>query len=151
MTAHRDRQATADLAAKTMWATDKAGHGLDIEIVEVGPGRAVLAMVVREDMLNGHATAHGGYVFALADSAFAYACNSDGHTTVAQHCSITFVRPGRQGDRLVATAREVSKGGRSGIYDVTVAVEGRMIAEFRGLSRTVGGSFIDGDAAETAK
>lgn len=133
----------AAAAAKAMWATDKACHGLGIEIVEVGPGFATLAMVVRDDMLNGHATAHGGYIFALADSAFAYACNSDGMTTVAQHCSITFVRPGRRGDRLVATAREVSKSGRSGIYDVTVSVEGRMIAEFRGLSRATGGSFLE--------
>lgn len=134
----------AALAAKTMWATDKACHGLGIEIVEVGPGTATLAMAVRDDMLNGHATAHGGYIFALADSAFAYACNSDGMTTVAQHCSITFVRPGRKGERLVATAREVSKSGRSGIYDVTVSVEGRMIAEFRGLSRATGGAFVEG-------
>lgn len=140
---HRSAQETAELAARTMWAADKACQGLDIEIVAVGPGTATLAMVVREDMTNGHDTAHGGYLFALADSAFAYACNSGGETTVAAHCSITFLRPGRRGDRLVATAREVTRAGRSGLFDVEITVGGKVIAEFRGNSRTIGGSFID--------
>ncbi len=139
----RTAQETAELAARTMWAADKACQGLDIEILEVGPGTATLAMVVREDMTNGHDTAHGGFIFALADSAFAYACNSGGETTVAAQCSITFLRPGRRGERLIATAREVTRAGRSGVCDVEISVAGKVIAEFRGNSRTIGGSFID--------
>jgi acyl-CoA thioesterase len=142
VSAARDAAATARLAAETMWAGDNASRGLGMEIVDVGPGRATLAMTVTAAMTNGHDTAHGGFIFALADSAFAFACNAYGEVTVAAHCSITFIRPGRRGDRLVAEAREVSRAGRSGIYDVTVSAGGVTIAEFRGHSRTVGGSFI---------
>jgi acyl-CoA thioesterase len=130
-------------AADAMWAADRASQGLGMQIVEVGPGRATLSMRIGEAMTNGHATAHGGFIFALADSAFAFACNSHGQTTVAAHCSITYVRPGRLGETLVAEAREVTRFGRSGIYDVTVRVGEETVAEFRGHSRTVGGSFID--------
>lgn len=140
---HRTPEQTAALAAKLLWAGDRAAQAMGAELIDVGPGRATLAMVVRDDMVNGHDTAHGGYIFALADTAFAFACNSGGHTTVAAHCSVTFLRPGQRGDRLVARAREVSRGGRSGLYDVTVSVGDKVIAEFRGHSRTVGGSFID--------
>lgn len=139
----RSPEATARRAAEAMWATDRASQGLDMTIVEVGPGRATLSMRVGEAMTNGHATAHGGYIFTLADSAFAFACNSYGETTVAAHCSITYVRPGRLGETLVAEAREVTRFGRSGVYDVTVRVGDEIVAEFRGHSRTVGGSFID--------
>jgi acyl-CoA thioesterase len=139
-------QETAERAARTMWASDHASQGLGIEIVSVGPGVATLAMTVSEAMVNGHGAAHGGFVFALADSAFAFACNAYGETTVAAHCAISFVRPGRRGDRLVASAREISRSGRSGIYDVTVSRDGETLAEFRGHSRTVGGSFIEGSA-----
>jgi acyl-CoA thioesterase len=114
-----------------------------MEILEVGPGAATLAMTVGEAMTNGHDTVHGGFIFALADSAFAFACNSYGDVAVAAHCSIAFIRPGRRGDRLVAKAREISRSGRSGIYDVQVSVDGAIIAEFRGHSRIVGGSFIN--------
>jgi acyl-CoA thioesterase len=126
-----------------MWATDNASQALGIEIVSVGPGAATLAMIVGAAMTNGHGAAHGGFLFALADSAFAFACNSYGETTVAAHCAITFIKPGRRGDRLAAIAREVSRSGRSGIYDVTVSCDGATIAEFRGHSRTVGASFLD--------
>ncbi|WP_029005791.1 hydroxyphenylacetyl-CoA thioesterase PaaI [Azorhizobium doebereinerae] len=138
----RSPQEVAHLAADTMWANDPTSRELGMELVEIAPGRAVLAMTVAPHMTNGHDTAHGGFLFTLADSAFAFACNSYGDTTVAAHCSITFVRPGRRGDRLVATAQEVSRSGRSGIYDVTIAREGVTIALFRGHSRTIGGSFI---------
>lgn len=113
-----------------------------MEIVEVAPGRATLTMTVTGDMLNGHAIAHGGYIFTLADSAFAFACNSYGERTVAVHCSISFIKAAAKGDRLVATAREISRSGRSGIYDVSVAVGGTVIAEFRGHSRAIGGSIV---------
>jgi len=132
------------LAADTMWATDVASQALGMEIIDVGPGTAVLAMLVRDDMANGFGMAHGGMMFTLADSAFAYACNSHGLLTVAAHCSISFMTAGKRGDRLIASAREVSRKGRSGIYDVQIAVNGTVIAEFRGHSRTIGGSFLPG-------
>jgi acyl-CoA thioesterase len=132
----------AHASAEAMWSTDTASRGLGMEIVDVAPGRATLAMTLSEDMLNGHEIAHGGFIFALADSAFAFACNSYGERTVAVHCSISFIKSAGKGDRLVATAREVSRSGRSGIYDVSVAVDGTIIAEFRGHSRTIGGSIV---------
>jgi acyl-CoA thioesterase len=135
---------TARRAADAMWAEDRASRDLGMEIVAVGPGTATLAMTVRPTMTNGHGTAHGGFIFALADSAFAFACNSYGETTVAAQCAVTYLRPGRAGDRLVATAREIARSGRSGIYDVRVTRDAEVVAEFRGHSRTVGGSFIGG-------
>lgn len=130
-----------------MWAADRASRALGMELVEVGPGRAVLELVVRADMVNGHDICHGGLVFALADSAFAFACNSRGLVTVAQAADITFVAPARLGERLRATAHERWQEGRSGITDVTVARvleggDGDVVAEFRGRSRTVGDSFV---------
>ena len=132
----------ASAAAAALQAEDRVARELEMTLVEVGAGRATLAMTVTEQMTNGHGIVHGGYIFTLADSAFAYACNSHGETTVAAQCSITFLRPSRAGDRLVANAREIGRAGRSGIYDVTVLLDGAAIAEFRGHSRTVGGSFI---------
>lgn len=132
----------AHASAEAMWSTDTASRGLGMEIVDVAPGRATLTMTVSEAMLNGHEIAHGGFIFTLADSAFAFACNSYGERTVAAHCSISFIKSAARGDRLVATAREVSRSGRSGIYDVSVAVNGTVIAEFRGHSRTIGGSIV---------
>lgn len=132
----------ARASAEAMWSADTASRGLGMEIVEVAPGRATLTMTLGEAMLNGHDIAHGGFIFTLADSAFAFACNSYGERTVAVHCSISFIKPAAKGDRLVATAREVSRAGRSGIYDVSVAANGTVIAEFRGHSRTIGGSIV---------
>ena len=132
----------ARACAETMWQEDSASQGLGMEIVRVGPGEAVLAMTVRPDMVNGHAIAHGGFIFLLADSAFAFACNSRNERTVAAQCNIAFIRPGRLGDRLIATAREISKTGRSGIYDVRVTVNDIAIAELRGHSRVIGGAWI---------
>ena len=130
-------------AARDMWAADAASRALGMELVEVGPGRARVSMVVRPDMVNGHDLCHGGLIASLADSAFALACNSHGPVTVAAGFSIDFLQPGRLGQTLYADAREVSRRGRSGIYDVTVrsddAEDGEVIAEFRGRSRTIAG------------
>ena len=139
----------ARACADAMWADDDASRGLGMEISEIKSGRATLTMTVRPEMVNGQRIAHGGFIFALADSAFAFACNSHNERTVAAQGSITFIRPGKLGDRLVATAREISRSGRSGIYDVSVTVDGVVIAEFRGHSRTVGGAWLP--AAETRK
>jgi len=141
----RDAKEIARLSADIMWADDKASQGLGMEVVEVGSGRARLAMTITERMLNGHGSCHGGFIFTLADSAFAFACNSHGQPAVAQHCSITYVAPGRLGMRLTAEALERQRSERSGIYDVTVRdATGSVIAEFRGHSRTLPGSLIDG-------
>jgi acyl-CoA thioesterase len=113
-----------------------------MEIVEIGSGKATLAMTVRPDMVNGQRIAHGGFIFTLADSAFAFACNSHNDRAVAAQGNITFIRPGKLGDKLVATAREISRSGRSGIYDVRVTVGETVIAEFRGHSRTIPGTWL---------
>ncbi len=131
--------------AETMWADDAASRELGMQLRDVAPGRATVAMTVRGDMTNGHGTAHGGFVFALADSAFAFACNSYNERSVAQACDIVFVTPVVDGDRLVAAAAERHRFGRNGIYDVQVTCEGRVVAEFRGRSRTVGGAIVDPD------
>jgi acyl-CoA thioesterase len=132
----------ARACADAMWASDPASRGLGMEIVEVAPGRATLAMTLTDAMLNGHDIAHGGFIFTLADSAFAFACNSYNERTVAQHCSITFIKSAAKGDRLTATAREVSRVGKSGIYDVRVTANDTVVAEFRGHSRTIGGTLL---------
>lgn len=125
------------------WAEDNASRGLDMELLDSGPGYARVAMLVRENMTNGHGTCHGGLIFTLADSAFGYACNSHGQRTVAQHCSVTFITPARVGMRLIAEAQERHRGERSGIYDVTVRTDdGTVIAEFRGHSRTIPGTIL---------
>jgi acyl-CoA thioesterase len=130
--------------ADAMWANDHATRGLGMELLEVGPGRAVIAMTVRESMANGQGICHGGFIFALADSAFAFACNAYGPMAVAQHCAVTFLRPGKVGDRLTAEAVERTRTGRSGIYDVSVKRADRaLIAEFRGHSRVVDGAWVD--------
>jgi acyl-CoA thioesterase len=124
--------------AAAMFAADQASKGVGMELVEVGEGRAVLQMRIAPTMINGHDIAHGGYVFMLADSAFACACNSHGPVTVAAGADITFLRPVRAGDVLTATAAERVSYGRSGIYDVTVSRGEEVVAEFRGRSRTLG-------------
>jgi acyl-CoA thioesterase len=127
-------------AARAMWAADRASAGLGMELVSLDTGRAVVRMAVTEAMVNGHDIAHGGFVFALADSAFALACNSHGPVTVAAGCDITFVRSARLGELLVAEAVERAVFGRSGLTDVSVRAEGsgELVAEFRGRSRTIG-------------
>ncbi|HEY1620664.1 MAG TPA: hydroxyphenylacetyl-CoA thioesterase PaaI [Streptosporangiaceae bacterium] len=124
--------------AQRMFAADAASLGVGMELLEAGPGRAVVRMAVTPAMVNGHGIAHGGYVFMLADSAFACACNSHGPVTVAAGADIAFLAPARAGDVLTATAAERALRGRSGIYDVTVSRDGVAIAEFRGRSRAIG-------------
>jgi acyl-CoA thioesterase len=122
-----------------MYADDAASRGLGIEISEVEPGGATARMRVRPDMLNGHGICHGGYVFLLADTAFAFACNTYDDVTVAAGADVSFLEPVEEGVTLVAVARERSRRGRSGLYDVTVATaEGTVVAEFRGRSRSLG-------------
>jgi acyl-CoA thioesterase len=132
----------ARACAEAMWKDDDASQGLGMEILDVKAGQATLAMTVRPHMVNGHGIAHGGFIFLLADSTFAFACNSRNERAVAAQCNISFIKPGKLGDRLVATAKEISWTGRSGIYDVRVTVDGVAIAELRGHSRTVGGAWI---------
>ena len=112
----------ARACADAMWKEDDASKGLGMAIVEIGPGYARLSMTVRPEMVNGQRIAHGGFIFLLADSTFAFACNSHNERAVAAQCNITFIKPGKLGDRMVATAREISRTGRSGIYDVRVTV-----------------------------
>ena len=132
----------ARACAEAMWQEDDASKGLGMEIVEIKPGQATLTMTVRPDMVNGHGIAHGGFIFLLADSAFAFACNSHNERTVAAQCNIAFIKPGKLGDRLIAVAREISRTGRAGIYDVRVTVDDTAIAELRGHSRTLGGAWV---------
>jgi acyl-CoA thioesterase len=132
----------ARACAEAMWKDDDASQGLGMEILDVKAGQATLAMTVKPHMVNGHGIAHGGFIFLLADSTFAFACNSRNERAVAAQCNISFIKPGKLGDRLVATAKEISWTGRSGIYDVRVTVDGVAIAELRGHSRTVGGAWV---------
>jgi acyl-CoA thioesterase len=132
----------ARACAEAMWKEDGASQGLGMEILEMKAGKAVLAMTIQPHMVNGHGIAHGGFIFTLADSAFAFACNSHNERAVAAQCDIAFIRPGKLGNRLVATAREISRTGRSGIYDVRVMVDDTAIAELRGHSRTIGGAWV---------
>ena len=140
----RDAAEIARRSAQAMWADDKASQGLGMEVLEVAPGRAKLAMTLTERMVNGHGFGHGGFIFTLADSALAFACNSYGFRSVAQQCSVTFLSPARLGMRLVAEATERHRAQRSAIYDVTVRDgTGTVIAEFRGHSRTLPDRLFD--------
>jgi acyl-CoA thioesterase len=139
-------QQIAEASATAMWAKDAACKALNFSLDAIGPGTATMSMVVQPHHVNGHGICHGGYIFTLADSAFAYACNSYNRSSVAQHNTISFIRPGQMGATLVAEAREVSLSGRSGLYDVTVHAAGKVIAEFRGASRIIDGVHFDADA-----
>ena len=134
-------------AARAMFAADRASRALGMELAELTTGRAVLRMTVTELMVNGHGIAHGGYVFLLADTAFACACNSHGPATVASGADITFVASAREDDELVATAEERTRFGRNGIYDITVRRGDETIAEFRGRSRTIARPTVRPDRA----
>ena len=124
-------------AAHEMFDRDAASQGLGLELVEAGDGAALVRMRVTGAMVNGHGMVHGGFVFLLADTAFACACNSHGPVTVAAGADISFVRPAQVGDLLAASAQERVTSGRSGIYDVTVTRDGDVVAEFRGRSRVI--------------
>jgi acyl-CoA thioesterase len=133
----------ARACAEAMWADDMASRGLGMSLDQVGPGTASVSMPIRDDMVNGHGIAHGGFVFLLADSAFAFACNSYNERTVAYACDIVFAAPAKAGDVLTATASERHVFGRNGIYDIAVTRDGEVIAEFRGRSRRIGGTLVD--------
>jgi len=139
-------QELAEASAQALWNDDSASQRLGMVMDHLAPGEATLSMTVTEAMSNGHGTCHGGYIFTLADSAFAFACNGYNQRTVGQHASITYLAPGHVGDRLTAACREVSRQGRSGVYDVRVTnQDGTHIAEFRGHSRTVKGTHLPVD------
>ena len=136
-------QAIAEAVRDAMWQGDRASQALGMAVTAIAPGRATVRMTVREAMLNGHALAHGGLVATLADSAFAFACNAYNELTVAAGFDINLLAPARLGDELTAEAVEVSKAGRSGVYDVTVTNQrGERVAVFRGRSRTMKGTLV---------
>lgn len=133
----------AKACANSMWSNDDASRSLGMEIQDISAGRAVLTMPVRSDMLNGQKICHGGFMFLLADSAFAFACNGYNQFTVAQSCKIDFLAPAFEGDVLTAIAEERYREHRSGIYDCTVTDQnGKVVAEMRGNSRTVKGQHL---------
>ena len=138
-----DPQALAELTASTMYAKDPATQTLGMRLNSVAPGQASISMRVRPDMLNGHQTCHGGFIFALADSTFAFACNSRNAATVASGCTIDYLAPGYEGDVLTAHAVEYSLAGRTGVYDVSVTnQDGKRIAIFRGRSYRIKGQLV---------
>jgi acyl-CoA thioesterase len=131
------------VVAAHMFAADRASRGLGMEIVDVGPGSATLTMPVREDMLNGHDICHGGFITLLADSAFAFACNARNVVTVAAGLTVDFLAPAHGGDVLTAVAREASRAGRTGVYDMVVTNQhGTRIALVRGRSHSLAGRTV---------
>lgn len=141
----------ARIVSEALMAEEGTSPAWGLELQEAREGYARVAMTVRADMLNGYQTIHGGMVFALADSAFAYACNSRNQATVAQQASIVFLSPAREGERLIAEAREEALAGRGGVYAISIRTEdGRDVASFTGFSRTVGGPVIAGDPPQVA-
>lgn len=133
-------QQTAELVRDGMFARDRAAQSLAMRITHIAPGEATIEMAVRDDMLNGFDTCHGGYITTLGDTAFAYACNTRNEMTVASGLAVEFVAPGRPGDVLVAEAKELSQAGRTGVYDVTIRnQQGQLIALFRGKSYSMKG------------
>ena len=143
----QNAQALAELAGRTMFERDPASQALGMVLDDIRPGYARMTMTVRADMLNGHATCHGGYIFMLADSAFAFACNSHNLSTVGAGCTIDYLAPGRAGDVLLAEAIEQALQGKTGVYDVTVkTADGRTIALFRGKSHRISGTVAPVDA-----
>ena len=136
-------QELAEASARAMWKDDLASQRLGMSLDHIAPGQATLSMDIIAEMSNGHGNCHGGYIFTLADSAFAFACNTYNAITVGQAASVNYTAPAALGDRLTATCREVSRTGRSGVYDVEVTnQDGRQIAHFRGLSRAVRGTHL---------
>ena len=143
-TVPRDAQALAEAVAARMWSRDRASQALGMTIARIAPGEAELTMTVRGDMVNGHAICHGGFVFTLADSTFAFACNSYNRNTVAQGCAIEYIAPAREGDVLRAAGRERHRAGRTGVYDIEVTNQrGETIALFRGKSYRIDGTVIE--------
>ena len=142
--AAEERQRTAERSAEALWRGDAASKQLGMRIESCAPGRATVTMRVRPDMVNGHGICHGGLVFALADSAFAFACNSYGDSTVAAGAAIEFLAPAREGDLLRADAAERWRAGRAGIYEIEVHNQaGTLVALFRGRSHRIDGRLFD--------
>jgi acyl-CoA thioesterase len=140
-----DPQTLAQTVGDVMWSRDCATNALGMQLMSIKPGYALISMPVRRDMVNGHHICHGGLIFTLADSAFAYSCNSYNMNTVASACHIDFLASAKEGDVLEAEAVERSQSGRTGVYDVTVRTqEGKTIALFRGKSYRIKGEVIDG-------
>lgn len=146
MTGTSDRQAFSERVAAEMFARDRTAQSLAICIEAVRPGHARVSMRVRDDMLNAHDICHGGFVFLLADCAFAYACNAENRSTLALACTINFAATARRGEQLIAVGDASARAGRTGVYDVTVtaAGDGRTIALFRGHSYRIEGETIPG-------
>jgi acyl-CoA thioesterase len=139
MTPPSDAQARAEAIGRELYARDAASQALGITLEEIRPGYARMKMTVRADMVNGHDLAHGGLIFTLADSTFAFACNSHDHVTVAQGATIEFLAPGKRGDVLTAEGQEQHASGRTGVYDIRVTdQDGRTLALFRGKSFRLG-------------
>ncbi len=138
-----EAQALAERAAAAMLDKDSASRSLGMKLVSVAPGQATMTMTVRDDMLNGHGICHGGLMFLLADSTFAFACNSHNRNTVAAHADISFLRAAALNDVLTACGRETFQEGRNGIYDIVVSnQDGVTVAHFRGKSRTISGTVV---------
>ena len=136
----------AEKSANAMWAADRASQALGMRLERIAPGAATLSMAVRDDMVNGHDLCHGGFIFTLADSAFAFACTTYNQRTVAQQNQITYVAPAHAGEVLRAVASETVRAGRTGTYDITVSGgDGRTVALMRGLARTIPGTHFDED------
>lgn len=143
-----DPKELAAATASAMWARDRTAQALGMKIETINAGQATLSMQVRDDMVNGHHICHGGMIFTLADTAFAYACNSYNQNAVASACQIDFIAPAREGETLDAEAVERTASGRTGVYDVTVKTrDGKIIALFRGKSHRIGGEVIAGPEA----
>jgi acyl-CoA thioesterase len=143
MSGSRSPQELAAACAAAMWNADSVAERLGMSLEAVGPGTATISMTVTAAMLNGHGSCHGGFIFTLADSAFAFAGNASNERSVAQHAAISFLVPVKAGDRLTAVAREVWRRGRGGLYDVQVKNQaGEQVAEFRGHARTIGGTLV---------
>ena len=142
-------QRLAQAVGRAMYDADNASRSLGMVLEEIRPGQATLRMMVRDDMINGHDICHGGLIFTLADSAFAFACNAGNQVTVAAGAEIHFISPARKGETLIAVARERASAGRSGVYDIEVTdrASGRLVALFRGRSRRIDGSIVDADKA----
>jgi len=144
-----DPQQLARASADALWADDQASQAMGMTLEKVAPGSATLSMTVRKDMVNGHDICHGGFIFTLADTAFAFACNSHNLNALASGARIEFLAPGKFGDVLTAVATELSQGRRSGVYDAIVTnQDGKTIALFRGNSARIGGALVDQSTGE---
>jgi acyl-CoA thioesterase len=144
-----EEERIAEAVGRAMYAEDSASRALGMVLDEIRPGHAKMRMTVRDDMINGHDLCHGGLIFTLADSTFAFACNARNRVTVAAGAEIHFVTPAKKGETLVAVARERASAGRSGIYDIEVTdgASGRLVALFRGRSHRIEGSIVDARGA----